>query len=189
MTLLATAIAVLMSATIWLWTAARCVRGRLNLAEDLPLGICNFTAFIAPLQAMSGSPMLTAWSICVGGPAGLVSLLAPDVGPRHPLETHVKFWVVHIGLVAHALLLATLHAPVPHPELLLQLMGMMAAIGLAALGANARLCANYLFLRSKPANASPLDWFGQWPRYLAPMSGMTAAAILGTFAAWSLAWH
>lgn len=189
MSALGVPLALFMSATVVVWLFVRLLKGRLDPAEDLPLGICNFTALIAPIQALTDSPLLTAWSICVGGPAGMVSMLSPDVQPQHPVETRVKFWIVHGGLVAQALLYAATEAPTSLPRLLLLITLMLAGVGCAAVVANALLCSNYLFLRAKPVTSSPLDWFGDWPLYLLPMAlsacGMILAALLG----WSYVWR
>jgi uncharacterized membrane protein YwaF len=42
--------------------------------------------------------------------------------------------------------------------------------------ANLALGTNYMYLRHKPAVATPLDWMGPWPVYLA-VGGLVAFAL------------
>jgi uncharacterized membrane protein YwaF len=65
----------------------------------------------------------------------------------------------------------------------------MACIATAAIAVNGLLSSNYLFLRAKPATASPLDRFGEWPLYLLPMAVITVGAVLLAFLGWSMAWR
>ena len=182
------AVTLAISATVLAWTVQRIATGRIDPREDLPLDLCNLSALIAPIHLFAPLPLLAAWSICVGGPGGIVSILTPDLTAQHDRATHIKFWVVHYGLVLVAPLLALQVAPQGGTVLLLQLLGAVAALLPVAILANRAFGANYLFLRHRPVTASLLDAFGRWPLYLAPMIVVAAAAIALAFGCWSLWW-
>jgi hypothetical integral membrane protein (TIGR02206 family) len=181
-------VSILMCTTILVWSVSRIVMRRFDPREDLPLGLCNLTAFIAPAQIFAQSPLLAAWSVCIGGPGGLASLVAPDLEVHHDRATRLKFWLIHCGLVLDALLCALLFAPTGGSALLLRLIGALAALVPIVALANHWLGANYFFLRSKPSTASLLDRFGPWPGYVAAMFAIAALAIAASFAAWSAGW-
>lgn len=186
--LLVATVAIAISATVIGWILDRIRIGCFDPREDLPLGLCNFTALIAPAQAYTQAPLLTAWAICLGGPAGLISLVTPDLEEHHDKVTRVKFWIVHAGLVVHAILCAVLLAPRGGVWLIGGMLIMITGTMLADMALNLLLGANYMFLRRKPATRSLLDWFGPWPLYLAPMFLTVVAIMVATFFCWSLLW-
>ena len=114
-------------------------------------------------------------------------MMMPDLETHHDRSTHVKYWIVHYGIMVCCGLSALRQAP-SGPGQLAWLIGAAAGmLPLAAL-ANKLLGANYLFLRSKPTTPSLLDHFGSWPLYIAPMIATAAAAILLVYALWSVLW-
>lgn len=181
-------VALVISATVLVWTVLRIATGRFDPREDLPLGLCNLTALIAPIQLLAPVPLLAAWGVCVGGPGGIISILSPDLTDRHDRATHIKFWIVHCGLVLGSLLLAFGTAPLDGSRQLLQLFGALAVLIPLAMLVNRALDANYLFLGRKPLTASPLDGFGRWPVYLVPMFAVAILTIAAAFGLWSFGW-
>lgn len=189
MSLLISLVAVGISAAVILWTLSRILVGRFNPLEDLPFGLCNLTALIAPAQAFTQAPLLTAWAVCLGGPGGLISLLTPDLEPHHDRATRLKFWIVHVGLVAHALLCAILFAPRGGARMIGAVALTATAFVFATIILNWLLNANYMFLRHKPNTASLLDWFGPWPHYLLSMYVAGFAVVVLAFLGWSAIWR
>ena len=61
---------------------------------------------------------------------------------------------------------------------LLTAMAVTAAYALLIYPVNLLLGSNYLFLLAKPAQPSPLDWFGPWPWYLPGLVGMVAGSLV-----------
>lgn len=181
-------VSLILGGAVAIWTASRIAAHQFDLREDLPAGLCNLSAIMAPVQAVAQTPMLTAWAICVGGPGGIVSILTPDLEARHDRLTRTKFWIVHWGLILDALICAALFPPDGGSALLGRLLfGVTVALAGAAV-LNRLLSANYLFLRHKPATPSLLDRFGPWPAYLPFMIAIGAVAIAAAFSGWSALW-
>tara|TARA_R110001606_G_scaffold241078_1_gene389089 strand:+ start:18640 stop:19221 length:582 start_codon:yes stop_codon:yes gene_type:complete len=180
-------VAALIGAAVLVWTAQRIATGKFDLRDDLPLDLCNLSALLAPSAMFFDAPLLIAWGVCVGGPGGLVSLVMPDLEPRHDRTTQIKFWLVHIGLVANALLISLQARPTGAIQLIQLLATVVALLAIVTI-VNHRLHANYMFLRHKPATPSLLDAYGRWPLYIAPMVATSAAAIAATYGLWSL-WY
>ena len=170
-------IAVCMFIDIGLGPAVRAGIYGLPLAEHLPLHLCGMTvtlgAFMLWFRSYRMYEVLYYWGI--GG--ALVALMTPDVVQAFPHPVFLLFFLSH-GLGFMSIMFATLVMGFrPRPRSLLIVMPVTAAYALLMYPVNLLLGSNYLFLLAKPAQPSPLDWFGPWPSYLPGLVGMTACAL------------
>ena len=158
----------------------------LPLLEHLPLHLCGMSvtlgAFMLWLRSYRLYKVLYYWGI--GG--ALTALLTPDVQQAFPHPIFFLFFLSH-GLGFMAVMFATLVMDFrPRAQSLLVVMPVTAAYALLMYPVNLMLGSNYLFLLAKPAQPSPLDFFGPWPLYLPGLVGMVAVALVLLYMPWAV---
>lgn len=171
-------IAICMFIDIGLGPAVRAGIYGMPLTEHLPLHLCGMSvtlgAFMLWLRSYRLYEVLYFWG--TGG--AVIALLTPDIVEAFPHPVFLLFFLSH-GLAFLAVMFATLVMGFrPRPRSLLIVMPVTAAYALLMYPVNLLLGSNYLFLLAKPAQPSPLDWFGPWPSYLPGLVGMAATALV-----------
>lgn len=179
-------IAVCLLIDIGLGLAVRVGVYGLPLLEHLPLHLCGMSvtlgAFMLWLRSYRLYQVLYYWG--TGGV--LVALLTPDVEQAFPHPIFFLFFLSH-GLAFMAVMFATVVMGFrPRARSLLIVMPVTAAYALFMYPVNLVLGSNYLFLLAKPAQPSPLDFFGPWPWYLPGLVVMVAAALLLLYAPYAV---
>lgn len=171
-------LAVCMFVDIFLGPAVRAGIYGMPLAEHLPLHLCGMTVTLGAFMLWMRSHRLYEVLYYWGTGGALVALMTPDVLQAFPHPVFLLFFLSH-GLGFMAIMFATLVMGFrPRPRSLLIVMPVTAAYALLMYPVNLLLGSNYLFLLAKPAQPSPLDWFGPWPSYLPGLVGMVACALL-----------
>ena len=171
-------LAVCMFVDIFLGPAVRAGIYGMPLAEHLPLHLCGMTVTLGAFMLWTRSYRLYEVLYYWGTGGALVALMTPDVLQAFPHPVFFLFFLSH-GLGFMAIMFATLVMGFrPRPRSLLIVMPVTAAYALLMYPVNLLLGSNYLFLLAKPAQPSPLDWFGPWPSYLPGLVGMVACALL-----------
>ena len=156
------------------------------LAEHLPLHLCGMTVTVGAFMLWFRSYRLYEVLYFWGTGGALVALMTPDVVQAFPHPVFFLFFASH-GLGFMAIMFATLVMGFrPRPRSLLIVMPVTAAYALLMYPVNLLLGSNYLFLLAKPAQPSPLDWFGPWPAYLPGLIGMTACALFLLYAPFAI---
>lgn len=173
-----TVIAVCMFIDIGLGPAVRAGLYGMPLAEHLPLHLCGITVTLGGFMLWLRSYRLYQVLYYWGTGGALVALITPDVVQAFPHPVFFLFFLSH-GLGFMSIMFATLVMGFrPRPGSLLIVMPITAAYALLMYPVNLLLGSNYLFLLAKPAQPSPLDWFGPWPSYLPGLVGMAAVALV-----------
>lgn len=171
-------LAACMFVDIFLGPAVRAGIYGMPLAEHLPLHLCGMTVTLGAFMLWTRSYRLYEVLYYWGTGGALVALMTPDVLQAFPHPVFFLFFLSH-GLGFMAIMFATLVMGFrPRPRSLLIVMPVTAAYALLMYPVNLLLGSNYLFLLAKPAQPSPLDWFGPWPSYLPGLVGMVACALL-----------
>ena len=171
-------IAVCMFIDIGLGPAVRAGIYGMPLAEHLPLHLCGMTVTLGGFMLWLRSYRLYQVLYYWGTGGALVALITPDVVQAFPHPVFFLFFLSH-GLGFMSIMFATLVMGFrPRPSSLLIVMPITAAYALLMYPVNLLLGSNYLFLLAKPAQPSPLDWFGPWPSYLPGLVGMAAVALV-----------
>ncbi len=153
----------------------------LTWPTGLPLQPCNVTAWVAVAACITLSPLAIEYVYFVGLAGAGMAVITPDMGADWP----ARFFISHGALIVTACVL-TFGSPAP-----LRRGAVWRAYGLLAAGAGLMAIfdwafgANYLYLRSKPANVSAYVWLGPWPVYI------LSAALFALSLFWLLwwAWH
>jgi hypothetical integral membrane protein (TIGR02206 family) len=142
------------------------VKGWFQFPAGLPLQLCDLTLWCTVVAALTLHQMTFEFAFFAGILGAGLAVLTPDLWEPFPSYNTVYFFLAHGGIVATLLHLWWGGEARPKPGCVLRAMlvlnGYIVAIGLF----NWAFGANYVYLCRKPANASPLDYFGPWPWYL-----------------------
>ena len=163
----------------WVFVAGGGVPGA-QLAQALPLQLCDITTLIAALALWFRRPLLVELTYFWGLAGSLQGLLTPDLPQHFPSYPYVQYYIAHGGIVAAALLLVV--GLRIHPRRFAVVwVGLLALMYTALVGlVDAATGANYMYLVSKPPAPTLLDLIGPWPWYLlgAAALGVLFLAIL-----------
>lgn len=141
--------------------------GWLSWQVLLPLHLCD-AAMVLSLVSLAwprrrAAELLYFWA----GAGSVPALLTPELPWGFPRWEFAVFFGLHGLVIAAAAVLVFGLGLRPQPggawRALLATLGLAAAAGVA----NLALGTNYMFLRQKPGAATPLDWMGPWPIYIA----------------------
>ncbi len=172
-------LSVVLAATLVAFLVSEGARGTLTALDFLPFHLSDFAVLLAIFSLLTlrrrAAELLYFLSI-----AEILALLTPDVSHGFRSFHTIVFFVLHGGtLVAAVLLTFGLKLPPERGAVVRALLFLHAYACLIAL-VNAMLDTNFLYLRQKPAQPSPLDWMGPWPWYL--ITADAVAAVLFSIA-------
>lgn len=158
---------------VWLLT----LDGERSLVTLLPLHLCGLsvllTAWVLAARSYPAYEVVYFWAW--GG--ALQALATPDLPVGFPNPAFVAFFLGH-GLVIVGVLYATLvYRFRPTPLSIAKSLGMLLVVAAVVAPLNLWLGTNYLFLSSKPTQASLMDYLGPWPWYIL---GLTALALVSS---------
>jgi hypothetical integral membrane protein (TIGR02206 family) len=148
------------------------------LSSLLPLHLCGLsvllTAWTLAVRSYSAYEIVYFWAW--GGT--LQALVTPDLDRGFPDPAFVAFFLGH-GLVIVGVLYATLvYRFRPRLASIFKSLGVLLLVVAVVAPVNLWLGTNYLFLCSKPEQASLMDFLGPWPWYILSLSGL---AMLSSF--------
>ena len=142
---------------------------------NLPLQLCDATLWTSVLACLTLRPALVEFTYFAGLAGAGMALLTPDIVFPWPSYPAFYFFLAHGGIViAIAVLVFGGIAPL-RSGAVWRAFGMLVAYALVIGLFDAVSGANYMYLRSKPGNASLLDAFGPWPWYLVVTAAVTLA--------------
>jgi hypothetical integral membrane protein (TIGR02206 family) len=148
------------------WYAYRLHFEGFRFPEGLPLQLCDLTLWLTVLALFTLNPLAfeTAYFAGLGGSG--MALLTPDLWAPIASYPTIYFFLAHGMVVACLLTVLWSNQAKPRPGSLWRVLGALnvyaAVIGLF----NAVFKTNYMYLCSKPAGASIIDFLGPWPLYL-----------------------
>jgi hypothetical integral membrane protein (TIGR02206 family) len=151
-----------------------------NLASALPLQLCDAAIFIAAAALVLRKQGLVEVTYFWGLAATIQAVITPDLPQHFPTFPFFQYYVAHGGIVAAALFLVVGLGQWPRRDAVLRVALITIAYTLLVGAIDAATGANYMYLRSKPANASLLDLLGPWPFYIvwASLVGVVFLVIL-----------
>jgi hypothetical integral membrane protein (TIGR02206 family) len=152
--------------------------GALDLADALPLQLCDITVLAAALALWLRRPVLVELTYFWALAGSVQALLTPDLPQHFAGFLFFQYYVAHGGAVMAALVLVVgLRLP-PRRRAVVRVaaitIGYAALVGLV----DAVTGANYMYLRAKPPSPTPLDLLGAWPWYLVPAAFIGAVLFL-----------
>jgi hypothetical integral membrane protein (TIGR02206 family) len=154
------------------------VRGQLTFPDHLPLELCDASLFLMIVVLFTlGKPLFDLayyWALA----GATMALLTPNLLEPFPSFGTVQFFIAHGLIVASALYLVWSRQLQPRPG----------SVGRAMLALNIYAAVvgtfdyffktDYMYLRTKPQNASLLNFLGPWPWYIAATEGVALGLFL-----------
>lgn len=159
------ALASLLSLTMLAIVAREAARGTLTPIDLLPLHLCDFAVLLAIFALVTLRHGAAELLYFLAFPA-ILAMITPDVSRDllHPYT--IAFFVLHGGTVIAAAFLTFGKRLAPRRRAALRAFLFLNAYALFAAILNVVLDTNFLYLRAKPAEPSPLDSMGEWPWYI-----------------------
>ena len=142
------------------------------LSSLLPLHLCGLSVLLTAwtLAARSYSAYEIVYFWAWGGT--LQALLTPDLDRGFPDPAFIAFFIGH-GLVIVGVLYATLvYRFRPRLSSIFKSLAALLLVVAVVAPINLWLGTNYLFLCSKPEQASLMDLLGPWPWYILSLAGL-----------------
>lgn len=155
----------LLGAGMMLYYLSEGMRGTLDLLDFLPFHLSDFAVLLAIFALLTvrqrAAELLYFLSI-----AELLALLTPDVARGFDHPHTISFFLLHGGTMVAAIVLTFGFRLQPEKGAVARALIFLNAYAAFAAVINGILGTNFLYLRRKPIQPSPLDWMGPWPWYL-----------------------
>jgi hypothetical integral membrane protein (TIGR02206 family) len=152
--------------------------GWLSWTDSLPVELCDAASFLVAAALLTRHQAMFELAYFWGLAGTLQAVLTPDLRVTFPHPEFLRFFLVHIGIVAGVLYLAAGVRMAPRPGAAWRVFGWTLLYAAFVGVLDGALDANYMYLRDKPGGSSPLDWFGPWPWYLVGAAGMALGIFL-----------
>ena len=164
-----------------IWWVYRYSHEGFHFPRNLPLQLCDVTVWMTVIACLTLNPWVVEFDYFAGIAGAGMALLTPDLWTPWPSYPAIYFFLAHGGIVAGIALVVFGGIAPLRPGAVWRAYGGL--LGYAALvGAfNAIFHTNYMYLCTRPKNASVLDAFGPWPVYLVQAAGL---ALLLFFLLW-----
>lgn len=157
------AVRVVLACGLVLAEIERAFRDGMRFPDRLPLNLCNVSTWAAVLALLTLWPIAVEFVYFVGLSTASLALLMPDMGSTWPL----RFFINHGGTIIAATVLVFGYVGRVGRGAVWRSLGLL-GIYAALLGAfDWAFRTNYGYLCSKPEGATPMNWMGPWPVYLA----------------------
>ena len=155
------------------YLAAEAALGELSVWDFLPLHLCDFAIFVAAFTLVTGSraaaEILWFWALS----GTVLAMVTPDVSGAFPEWRWLVYFTMHGAVVVSAVVLVVGLGLRPRPGAPWRVFGWTLLYAAVVAAVDWAFEANFLYLRAKPAEPTPLDWFGPWPLYI------VVAALIG----------
>jgi len=160
------------------WTISQVVAGTWRAATDLPLALCDVAVLVAAAACWWETPLLVELTYFWGLAGTLQAVITPDLNVGFPHLVFFQYLVGHLGIVLAAIYLVVGLRMAPRPGAVVRTftitLGYSAFVGIV----DALTGANYMFLRSPPANWTLLKVLGPWPWYIASATGVALVLLV-----------
>jgi hypothetical integral membrane protein (TIGR02206 family) len=159
--------------------------GTFDVRYSLPFQVCDIAAYA------TGIALITNWAIpreisCyLGLTTTLIACFTPDIVYNVPHIEYICFFASHALVVAAVLYMTIGLSQWPNPGAARRVFLFINAYAILMILVNLSIGSNYIYLRSTPQVASPMDWLGPWPYYVVVMDVL----FLGALTLVSLAMH
>ena len=154
------------------YVAALVWNGTFSFASSLPLALCNMAVLVAAAACWTRVPILVELTYFWGLAGSLQAVITPDLDVSFPHLVFFQYVVGHLGIVAAALFLVIGMRLAPRRGAAWRALVVTAAYTAFVGLVDAITGADYMFLRSPPANWTLLRVLGPWPWYVVSAAGV-----------------
>lgn len=165
-------LAIAMSVAAVGYVVIRILLGDFDRTTDLPLDICNVTAFLMPFLMWTPSKKVHEILYFLVLAGTLQAVLTPHLYNGFPNFTFIKYWIVHAGLIVYVVFITTGFEFYPDWKSLRKAFIAIQIYMVLLFGVNYVLGSNYFYIMEKPPVGSLLDYLGPWPWYIVVGEGL-----------------
>ena len=153
---------------------------RADLTYGFPFQLCDAAIFVSSFALWFRRQLLVEVTYFWGLAGTIQAIFTPNLPQHFPSFPFIQYYVAHGGVVAAALLLVVGLGQWPRRHAYLWVTALTVAYAVFVGLLDAVTGADYLYLRAKPASATPLDLMGPWPWYIgwATLVGIALFVIL-----------
>jgi len=148
------------------WYAYRLRFEGFRFPEGLPLELCDLTLWLTVLALFTLNPIAFEIAYFAGIGGSGMALLTPDLWAPLLSYPTIYFFLAHGMIVVCLLMVLWSKQAKPRPGSPWKVFGALNAYAAPIAVFNAIFNTNYMYLCSKPAGASIIDFLGPWPVYL-----------------------
>lgn len=152
-------------------------QGTWSLQDSLPLHLCRISVIIAGLALISKNQKLYEWSVYLGLPGGLHSILTPELTQGNSGWMMFDYYFTHSMLLFTPIILTFFNERKPQRNAILNAFIYVNLLVIIVFPLNYILNSNYMYLAQKPIAKNPF-LIGKWPWYIL---GLELAGILHMF--------
>lgn len=146
---------------VWLFQA-----GRWNWSNSLPLELCSISLVMTIVLLCTGNKHVYDFVFYAGIGGALQAVATPVLDLSFPHFRYFHFFYTHFGIIVTALYFTWVKGYRPTFKGIIKTMVALNILLPIINGVNTFFQGNYMFLRSKPANGSLLDFLGPYPWYI-----------------------
>jgi len=140
--------------------------------SNLPLQLCDVSLWATVAACIFLKPLLVEFAYFAGIAGAGMALITPDLWSPWPSYPAVYFFVTHGGIVIANIVLVYGGIVTIRKGAMWRAFGLLLCFAAAVGIFNAIFKTNYMYLCTKPKNATMLDAFGPWPVYLVVAFGL-----------------
>lgn len=151
--------------------------GTFDVRYSLPFQVCDITAYATAIALIASWRVPREISCYLGLTTTLIACVTPDIAYDFPHIEYFCFFVSHALVVVAVLYLTIGLGHWPHPGAARRVFFFINAYGAWMSLVNLYLSSNYVYLCSRPQVATPMEWLGPWPYYVAVMDMLFIGAL------------
>jgi len=134
----------------------------LQFPKNLPLNLCNVSAWVAVIACLTLAPAAVEWVYFAGLSGASMAVLTPDMGAHWP----PRFFITHGALIVAAIVLTYGRIAPLRAGAVWRAYGQFAAFTISIWIFDGLFAVNYMYLCTKPGQASLFSLLGPWPTYV-----------------------
>ncbi|MHC4452663.1 MAG: YwaF family protein, partial [Planctomycetota bacterium] len=155
--------------------------GWLTWRNALPLGFCDAASFAVVAALWTRRQVAFELAYFWGLSGNFQAILSPDLQLTFPHPEYIRFFTVHLGILVGVFYLGPGVGMAPRRGAEWRVFGWTAIYTAFLALVNLAFGCNYMYLCTKPEGWTPLNWFGEWPWYIA------GGALIALVSFWLLA--
>ncbi|MEM7103636.1 MAG: TIGR02206 family membrane protein [Bacteroidota bacterium] len=165
-------IAVSLAVSAIAYPVIRALLGDFDKTTDLPLDLCNISAFLMPIIMWTPKKKYHGVLYFLVLAGTLQAVLTPHLYNGWPNFTFIKYWVIHAGLIVYVVYITVAFKFYPDWKSLIKAFVALQVYAIILYGINSLLESNYFYIMEKPPTGSALDYLGPWPWYILVCEGL-----------------